>query len=113
MNTSEFIHQFNQIYPNLLTKSKSTDICELFQSIIDILNQSLSKQQPSPTYSSNIIEQVQNKKLTTLSIDQLNRFFTEIETQVERQSIPFENSRNSLLSFTSKSLWKISIVKHL
>ncbi len=44
IDTSEFISKLNQIYPDLLTKNTTTDICELFQCIIDVLNNSLSKQ---------------------------------------------------------------------
>ncbi|CAF4224016.1 unnamed protein product, partial [Rotaria sordida] len=63
---------------HLLTKNFTTDICELFQSILDVLNNSLSKQ--STVYSTNVIEQVQNSKLARYSLDYVNKLFSEIET---------------------------------
>jgi hypothetical protein len=44
IDTSDFISKMNLIYPNLLTRTTTTDICELFQCIIDVLNESLAKQ---------------------------------------------------------------------
>jgi len=49
VDTSSFISKLNLTYPNLLTQNTTTDICELFQCIIDVLNNSLSKQ--SSVYS--------------------------------------------------------------
>ncbi|CAF0929789.1 unnamed protein product [Adineta steineri] len=80
IDTSEFISKLNVTYPNLLTQKTTTDICELFQCIIDVLNNSLSKQ--SSLYSTNVIEQVQNSKLTTFSLDYLNKLFAETEAQL-------------------------------
>jgi len=80
VDTSEFISKLNLTYPDLLTKDTTTDICELFQCIIDVLNNTLSKQ--STVYSTHVIEQVQNPKLTTCSLDYLNKLFSETESQV-------------------------------
>ncbi len=49
VDTSRLISNLNITYPDLLTKNTTTDICELFQCIIDVLNDSLSKQ--STVYS--------------------------------------------------------------
>ncbi|CAF3539344.1 unnamed protein product, partial [Rotaria sp. Silwood2] len=80
IDTSLFISKLNVIYPNLLTKHATTDIGELFQCIIDVLNNALSKQ--TLVYSTNVTEQVQNQKLTTFSIDFLNKIFVETEAQL-------------------------------
>ncbi len=44
VDTSLFISKLNMIYPDLLTKHAPTDIAQLFQCIIDVLNNALSKQ---------------------------------------------------------------------
>jgi hypothetical protein len=44
VDTSVFISKLNVIYPDLLTKHTITDIAELFQCIIDVLNNALAKQ---------------------------------------------------------------------
>ncbi|CAF1263518.1 unnamed protein product [Rotaria sordida] len=80
IDTSLFISKLNVIYPNLLTKHITTDIGELFQCILDVMNNALSKQ--TLVYSTNITEQVQNKKLTTFSLDFLNKIFVETEAQL-------------------------------
>ncbi|CAF0829617.1 unnamed protein product [Rotaria sordida] len=80
LDTSVFISKLNLTYSNLLTQNTTTDICELFQCIIDLLNNSLSQQ--SSVYSTNVIEQVQNFKLTTLSLEYLNKLFVETEEQL-------------------------------
>lgn len=49
VDTSVFISKLNLTYPDLLTSDNTTDICELFQCIIDVLNNSLTKQ--SSVYS--------------------------------------------------------------
>ncbi|CAF0786642.1 unnamed protein product [Rotaria sp. Silwood1] len=83
VDTSEFISKLNLIYANLLTENTTTDICELFQCIIDTLNNSLS--QESCVYSTNVIEQVQNAKLTTFSLEYLNKLFVETEEQIHNK----------------------------
>ncbi|CAF3736697.1 unnamed protein product [Adineta steineri] len=80
IDTSSFISKLNTIYPQLLTKRTTIDIGELFQCIIDVLSNALSKQ--SSICSTNVIEQVQNRKLTTLSLDHLNKIFVETEAQL-------------------------------
>ncbi|CAF3568596.1 unnamed protein product [Rotaria sp. Silwood1] len=80
LDTSLFISQLNVIYPNLLTKYITTDIGELFQCIIDVMNNALSKQ--TLGYSTNVTEQVQNRKLTTFSLADLNKIFVEAEAQL-------------------------------
>ncbi|CAF4260680.1 unnamed protein product, partial [Rotaria sordida] len=85
LDTSVFISKLNLTYSNLLTQNTTTDICELFQCIIDLLNNSLSQQ--SSVYSTNVIEQVQNFKLTTLSLEYLNKLFVETEEQVKKQQL--------------------------
>ncbi|CAF3544673.1 unnamed protein product [Rotaria socialis] len=83
IDTSTLITQLNSVYSNLLTPNSTADICELFQSCIDILNDSLSQQ--STVYATNVIEQVQNSKLTTLSFENLNKLFLEIEEQIHEK----------------------------
>ncbi|CAF4260367.1 unnamed protein product, partial [Adineta steineri] len=80
IDTSSFISKLNTNYPQLLTKRTTIDIGELFQCIIDVLSNALSKQ--SSICSTNVIEQVQNRKLTTLSLDHLNKIFVETEAQL-------------------------------
>ncbi|CAF3591124.1 unnamed protein product [Rotaria socialis] len=80
---SSFISKLSTIYPDLLTKPTTPDIAELFQCITDALNQSLSKQKL--VYSKNVIGQVHNQKLTTLSLDFLNRMYIETEAQLHNK----------------------------
>ena len=47
IDTSEFISQLQITHPELLTRTTTTDVCELFQSILDTLNTALSKRQSS------------------------------------------------------------------
>ncbi|UJR13837.1 hypothetical protein I4U23_000848 [Adineta vaga] len=83
IDTSLFISKLNTIYPDLLTKHSTTDIAELFQSIIDVLNNALSKQ--TSVCSTNVLEQVYNQKLTTFSLDYLNKIFIENEAQLHNK----------------------------
>ncbi|UJR33363.1 hypothetical protein I4U23_020811 [Adineta vaga] len=80
VDTSDFISKLHLTHPNLLTQDITTDICELFQCIIDTLNNALAKQ--SSGYSTNVIDQVQNPKLTTFPPDYLNKLFAETEIQL-------------------------------
>ena len=44
VDTSDLISKFHLTYPNLLTQDTTTDVCELFQCMIDVLNNALAKQ---------------------------------------------------------------------
>lgn len=44
VDASSFISKLSSVYPELLTKNSPTDIAELFQRILDLLNNALSKQ---------------------------------------------------------------------
>lgn len=43
LDTSSFISKLNSTYSNLLSPNSTADICELFQCMIDVLNDSLSQ----------------------------------------------------------------------
>ncbi|CAF1260576.1 unnamed protein product [Adineta ricciae] len=88
VDTSDLISKFHLTYPNLLTPDTTTDVCELFQCMIDVLNNALTKQ--SSGYSTNVIEQVQNPKLTTFPPDYLNKLFAETEIQLH-ETITLDN----------------------
>ncbi|CAF3360366.1 unnamed protein product [Rotaria socialis] len=70
---SSFISKLSTIYPDLLTKPTTPDIAELFQCITDALNHF------------SVIGQVHNQKLTTLSLDFLNRMYIETEAQLHNK----------------------------
>ncbi|CAF1358935.1 unnamed protein product [Adineta ricciae] len=83
VDTSSLVFKLNANQPGLLARHKTTDIGELFQSLINVLNNLLSKQ--TSICSTNVLEQVQNKKLTTFSLDYLNRIFLETEAELHNK----------------------------
>ena len=77
VDPSEFLDEFRRMAPKFFSKTMPIDLCELFQMFVEIFNENFS-------FSSDIVEQIENSKLSTFSTEQLNRFFDDVEKQVRR-----------------------------